>query len=183
MAEVLTEEKIIQLKEARDKAMEDTTPFPVMKDGDLAVVGDANKTEVNKHDFVLTFVIPDENGEYSEHDVEYKDIYLKPRQAVTIQRLMTALQPLFSKVRPGGKIEDYTQEEMIALASSFEGQVMDQIYRLVGFVLGVNEELVDFMTPVSVVNAYKKIMKMYPDMVKASESFFGSSPVKKTTNP
>lgn len=173
MAEVLTEEKIIQLKEARDKAMEDTTPFPVLKDGNLAVVGDANKTEINKQNFTLTFVVPDETGEYKERVVEYKDVFIRPRHAVTIQRLMTALQPLYSKIKPGGNIEDYTQEEMIELASAFEGQVMDQLYRLVGFVLGVNEELVDFIAPNSVIDAYRKIMVQYSDMVKASESFFG----------
>lgn len=183
MAEVFTEDKIIQLKEAREKAMEDTTPFPVMKDGDLAVVGDANKTEINKHDFIVKFIVPDENGEYHEHAVEYTGIYLKPRQAVTVQRLMTALQPLYSRVRTDGSIEDYTDEEIIQVASAFEGQVMDQLYRLVGFVLGVNEELIDYMAPNSVLDAYTKIMKMYPDMVKASESFFGSSSGRRKINP
>lgn len=183
MAEVFTEKKIIQLKEARDKAMEDTTPFAVMKDGDIAVVGDANKTEITKQDFTLVFLIPGDDGKYHEHPVAYKDIYLKPRQAVTVQRLMTALQPLFSKVKPGGDIEDYTQEEMIELANEFEGQVMDQLYHLVGYVLGVNKELVDFITPNSVLEAYGKIMVAYADMTKASESFFGSSSGKKKTNP
>ena len=179
MAEIFTEDKIIQLKEAREKAMEDTTPFPVMKDGDLAVVGDANKTEINKHDFVLTFIVPDKNGQYVKRDVEYKGIYMKPRQAVTVQRLMTALQPLYSMVKPGGKVEDYTEEEMMELAVAYEGTVLDQIYRLVAVVLGVNDELVDFIDPESAVNAYHKIMKLYPDMVKASDSFFGLSSAKK----
>lgn len=183
MAELFTEEKIIQLKEARDKAMEDTTPFPVMKDGDLAVVGDANKTEVKKHDFVVTFVVPDENGVYQKRNVEYKDVYLKPRQAVTVQRLMTALQPLYSKIKPGGKVEDYTADEIRELAIAYEGTVLDQIYRLVAVVLGVDDELVDYMHPDSVMEAYHKIMQLYPDMVKAAESFFGLSSGKKTTNP
>lgn len=180
MAEVFTEDKIIQLKEAREKAMEDTTPFPVMKDGDLAVVGDANKTEINKHDFILTFIVPNEDGHYVKRDVEYKNVYLKPRQAVTVQRLMTALQPLYSKVKPGGTVEDYTEEEMMQLAIAYEGTVLDQIYRLVAVVLGVNDELVDFIDPESAVDAYHKIMKQFPDMVKASDSFFGLSSAKKT---
>ena len=183
MAEVLTEDKIIQLNEAREKAMEDTTPFPVMKDGDLAVVGDANKTEIKKHDFTINFILPDDNGDYHEYTKEYKDVYLKPRQAVTVQRLMTALQPLYAKIKPGGKVEDYTPEEMIELANAFEGQVLDQLYRLVGYVLGVNDELVDYIAPDSVIEAYRKIMILYPDMVKASESFFGSSSGKKEIRP
>lgn len=183
MAELFTEDKIIQLKEAREKAMEDTTPFPVMKDGDLAVVGDANKTEINKHDFIINFVVPDDDGTYHEHSVKYENVYLKPRQAVTVQRLMTALQPLYSRVKPDGTVEDYTSEEITELVSAFEGQVTDQLYRLVGYVLGVNDELIDYMAPSSVMEAYKKIMAMYPDMVKASESFFGSSSGKTKTNP
>lgn len=172
MAELFTEEKIIQLKEARERAMEDTTPFPVMKDGDLAVVGDANKTEINKHNFQLAFVLPDEDGNYQKKVVEYKDIYLKPRHAVTVQRLMTALQPLFYRVKADGSVEDYTDEEMLEVARLYEGNVLDQIYRLVALVLGVNERLVDFIDPTSALEAYQKIMLSYPDLEKASDSFF-----------
>lgn len=183
MAELFTEDKIIQLKEARDKAMEDTTPFPVMKDGDLAVVGDANKTEINKHNFVVTFVVPDENGVYQKRDVEYKDVYLKPRQAVTVQRLMTALQPLFYKIEENGDLTDLSDEEMLEVARLYEGNVIDQIYHLVGVVLGINEELLDFMDPVSALESYHKIMLMFPDMMKASDSFFELFSGKKKAAP
>lgn len=171
MAELFTEDKIIQLKEARDKAMEDTTPFPVMKDGDLAVVGDANKTEINKHDFVLTFIFPSGDG-YETKDVEYKDVWLKPRQAVAVQRLMTALQPLFYKVQDNGSLQDLTDDEMLDVVKQYEGNVLDQIYHLVAVVLGVDERIVDYIEPNSALEAYHKIMLSYPDLVKASDSFF-----------
>lgn len=172
MAEVFTEDKIIQLKEAREKAMEDTTPFPVMKDGDLAVVGDANKTEINKHDFILKFIVPDGEGGYVEKDVEYKDVWLKPRQAVSVQRLMTALQPLFYKVKENGTLQDLTDDEMLEVVKQYEGNVLDQVYYLVASVLGVDERLVDYIEPNSALAAYHQIMLSYPDLVKASESFF-----------
>lgn len=183
MEELFTEEKIIQLKEAREKAMEDTTPFPVMKDGDLAVVGDANKTEVKKHDFVLRFIIPDENGEYKPVDIKYEDVWVKPRHSVTVQRLMTALQPLFYKVQENGKISEMSSDEMLEVVRLYEQNVIDQIYRLVAVVLGVNDELVDFIEPASVIKAFNKIMLLFPDMVKASDGFFGLSSSKKTKNP
>lgn len=171
MAEVLTEEKIIQLKEAREKAMEDTTPFPIMKDGELAVVGDANKTEINKHDFTLTFVFPNGDG-YDVKEVEYKDIWLKPRQAVTVQRLMTALQPLFYKVGENGGLTDLSDDEMMEVVEQYEGTVLDQLYHLVATVLGVDERIVDYIEPNSALEAYHQIMKQYPDLVKASDGFF-----------
>lgn len=173
MADIITQEQLLKLKEAKDKAMEDTTPFPVMKDGTLAVVGDANKTEVNKHDFELSFIIPNKDGNYEKKTVEYKDVWLKPRQAVTVQRLMTALQPLFYKVQENGSVEELSDDEMLEVARLYEGNVLDQIYRLVSLVLGVDEKLVDFIDPTSALEAYQKIMLSYPDLQKASDSFFG----------
>lgn len=172
MAEIFTEDKIIQLKEAREKAMEDTTPFPVMKDGDLAVVGDANKTEINKHDFKLTFLAPNKDGEYEEKVVEYKDVWLKPRQAVTVQRLMTALQPLFYKIKENGSVAELTNDEMLEVVKQYEGNVLDQIYYLVAVVLGVNEQLIDYIEPNSALAAFHQIMLSFSDVVKASDSFF-----------
>lgn len=172
MADIITQEQLLMLKEAKDKAMEDTTPFPVVKDGTLAVVGDANKTEVNKHDFMLSFIIPNKDGKYEKKIVEYKDIWLKPRQAVTVQRLMTALQPLFYKVQENGSVEELSDDEMLEVARLYEGNVLDQIYRLVSLVLGVDEKLVDFIDPTSALEAYQKIMLSYPDLQKASDSFF-----------
>lgn len=180
MADIITQEKLIELREAKAAADKSDIPFPIVKDGNIAVVGDANKTDLNKHDFILTFVVPDENGEYHEKSVEYKGIWLKPRHAVTVQRLMTALQPLFYKVKPDGSLEDYTDEEMLEVAEVYEGNVIDQIYRLVAVVLGVDERLVDFIAPDSALEAFHKIMLSYPDLVKASDSFFGYSSGKKT---
>lgn len=183
MADIITQEDLIKLKEAKEKAMDDTTPFPLMKDGNLAVVGDANKTEIKKHDFVISFIFPDENGEYQKKDVEYKDVFLKPRQAVTVQRLMTALMPLIYKVKEDGAIAEMDDDEMLEVLRMYEGNVIDQIYRLVAVVLGVNNELVDFMDPTSVLTAFHKIMKLFPDMIKASDSFFELFSGKKKEAP
>ena len=176
MADIITQEKLLELREAKDKANESDIPFPIVKGDDIAVVGDANKTELNKHDFKLDFVIPDENGEYQRKTVEYKDVFLKPRQAVTVQRVMTALMPLFFKVGESGKVEDLSDQEMLEVVKMYEGDVLDQIYHLVASVLGVDDRLVDYIDPTSVLEAYHQIMVAFPDLIKASESFFGLFP-------
>lgn len=179
MADIITQEKLIELKEAKEKAMESDIPFPIVKGGDIAVVGDANKTELNKHDFTLRFIYPNEDGEYEVKIVEYKGVWLKPRQAVTVQRLMTALQPLFYKLQENGKLKDLSEEEMAEVAQIYEGQVVDQLYHLVAVVLGVDDRLVDYIDPESALEAFHKIMLAFPDLVKASDSFFGFSSGKK----
>lgn len=173
MADIITQEQLIKLREAKEAANESDIPFPIVKDGDIAVVGDANKTELNKHDFTLTFIVPNGEGAYEKKDVEYKDVWLKPRQAVTVQRLMTALQPLFYKVAESGDVENLSDEEMLEVAQMYEGTVIDQIYHLVAVVLGVDERLVDYIEPESALEAFHKIMLSFPDLLKASDSFFG----------
>ena len=180
MADIITQEKLIELKEAKEKAMESDIPFPIVKGEDIAVVGDANKTEINKYNFKLTFIIPNKDGRYEAKTVEYREVYLKPRQAVTVQRLMTALQPLFYKVLENGRVQDLSDEEMIEVATLYEGTVLDQMYHLVATVLGVDERLMDYIEPTSALEAFHQIMLQYPDLVKASDSFFELSSGKKT---
>lgn len=181
MAEIITQDQLIQLREAKEAANESDIPFPIVKDGNIAVVGDANKTELNKHDFKLAFLVPNKNGDgYDRKIVEYKNVWLKPRQAVTVQRLMTALLPLFYKVKENGSVQEMNDDEMMAVVNMYEGTVLDQIYHLVAVVLGVDERLVDYIDPGSALEAYRQIMKSYPDVTKASDSFFGlSSGMKK----
>ena len=180
MADIITQEQLIKLREAKEAANESDIPFPIVKDGDIAVVGDANKTELNKHDFRLTFLVPNEETDgYDKKVVEYKDVWLKPRQAVTVQRLMTSLLPLFYKVKENGKVENLNDDEMMEVVNMYEGTVLDQIYHLVAVVLGVDERLQDYIDPASALEAYRKIMQFYPDVARASDVFFGLSSGKK----
>lgn len=175
MADIIREEDLLKMKEATEKAAESTIPFPIVKDGNVAVVGDANKTEINKRDFEITFRIPDPNSEtgYVTKKVEYKDVYPKPRQAPTIERLFTSLMPLFYKVKEDGSVQDYTQEELIELVDSINSSgAYDIMYEIVAATLGINEELVDYMTPKCVLESTFKIIKVFPDMVNAGEAFF-----------
>lgn len=175
MADILNEEDLLKIKESIDKAGESTIPFPIVKDGNVAVVGDANKTELNKHNFEIVFRIPDPKAEagYTTVKTEYKDIYIKPRQAPTVQRLFTNVMPLVRKVKVDGTIEDYSQEELIEITNALnDGGVYDIMYELVATVIGVHPDLVDYMTPKSVFDAVLKIIQVFPDMVNAGEAFF-----------
>lgn len=174
MEKVLTQEDLLRMKEAANKASESTIPFPIVKDGTVAVVGDANKTALNKHDFTITFCIPDQNAEtgYAVRHVEYKDVYPKPRQASDIERLVTMMMPIMHKVKQDGTVEDYTTEELIALTEALNDGVYDLMYQLVERVVGVHKDLVDYMTPKSVFENTMKIFECYPDMLNAGEAFF-----------
>ena len=89
-----------EISEALDKAEEDTTPFMVVTDQDLNVVGDANKTELNKHDYKIAFRIF-KDGKYEWIDKEFKDVYITPRNDVKVSRMLTQLMPYFKKIEDG----------------------------------------------------------------------------------
>lgn len=173
MAEIISQEELLKMKEVVDRAANDDTPFPIVKDGNVAVAGDPNKTALNKTDFKISFRIPNGKGEYITRDVEYKDVYLTPRRALTASRLVTSLMPLFRNAKQDGSISDYTDEEMIVLVHSLDENVIDLMYKLVAAVVGVDEELTEYMIPKSVLDAILKIFIVYPDLVNTGDAFFG----------
>lgn len=173
MANILREEDLLKMKESVDKAADSTIPFPIVKDGDIAVVGDVNKTELNKHDFKIAFRVPNGEGGHTTREVEYKDVYLTPRRSVTASRLITSMMPLFRKVKENGDISEYSDAEMREMVDEMDDNVIDLMYKLVATVVGVNDELADFMIPKSVLDAVLQILKDYPDLVNTGDAFFG----------
>ena len=173
MEEFLKEEDLIKMKDAVDKAADSTIPFPIVKDGNIAVVGDANKTELNKHDFKIAFRIPDGNGGHMTKEVEYKDVYLTPRRSVTASRLITSMMPLFRKVKKDKTISEYELDEIREMVDEMDDNVIDLMYKLVSTVVGVSEELTDYMIPKSVLDSVMQILKDYPDLVNTGDAFFG----------
>lgn len=154
-----------------EAAADSVVPFQVTKDDELAVVGDANKTEINKHDFTITFKVPTEKG-YVTKTKEFKGVFLKPRYESKVVKLVTELLPLFRKVTADGSVENYTREEKLAIMNDFSDELYDIMYDLVGVVLGIDKDIADYMTQASAVQAAAQIIEMYPEMVNEADTFF-----------
>lgn len=58
----ITQEEILKIKDAMKKAEESESPFPILKDGELAVVGDVNDIGKKKHDYTIKFRFPESWG-------------------------------------------------------------------------------------------------------------------------
>ena len=164
------------IKEGIDKAPESPTPFPVIQDDKLSVIGDANETQVNKHDYKIKFIIPadyiDDKDEDEVKEVEYKNVRITPRQRASVVTAMCRLLPYFRNVKEDGTVEDYQPEEVVALMSRFDDPMLDTLYNLVATVLRIDKELIEFMDYLSVIEATAQIILDYPDMVNEAEAFF-----------
>lgn len=172
----MTKEEYMKIKQGLDGAQDSTIPFPVVQDDTIAVVGDANKTENKKYDYTIRFCIPHktEKGlEVTTKDKEYKDVYITPRQQATLQKVMVEFLMYFRKPnKEDGSVADYTQDELNQIIASMDEKITDDMYMLVGTVLGVDEDLREYMMPSSVLSALNKIIRNYPDMVNSADTFF-----------
>lgn len=160
-----------EISEALDKAEEDTTPFMVVTDQDLNVVGDANKTEINKHDYKVAFRIY-KDGKYEWVEKEFKDVYITPRNDVKVSRMLTQLMPYFKKIEDG-KTKKYEKEEILDILT--QDTILDAMYDTVAAVLSIPDNLKDLMAPESVIQAAAQIIKDYPEAVNEADTFFGKS--------
>lgn len=165
-----------KMKEDLEAAQTDTTPF-VIPDSEVTVVGDANKTEINAHDFEITFRIPQEMEDGTIKQVkktqEYKGVYITPRLDRKLSRLIASMMPYFKKANDDGTVSDYTQEELAKISKDFEGEILDMMYDVVGELLGIHKELRQYMMVDSVEASVTKIFRQIPELINEGETFFG----------
>lgn len=172
----MTQEELKLLMNQIKEAEGDVTPFPVVQENEIAVVGDANKTEIKKTTFTITFAMPKENDgkiEYERHVVTYKDVYPKPRQMVSIDRLIALLGPYLKRPNDDGTVSDYTEEENAKIIKAFDEDITSIMYQLVATVIGIDSSLIDYMLPSSVFENLMKIIRFYPELWNEGDTFFG----------
>lgn len=164
------------IDEALDTAQESTTPFAVVNgEGELFVAGDANKTELNTHDYTITFRVPvQENGKtaYKRLTKEYKDVYITPRMDVQVNKMMVQLMPYFKKPLENGEIGKYDLDEAKQIVNEFSDELMDTLYDTVACVLRIPQDLKEYMLPTSVMESIAKIIREYPETVNEADTFF-----------
>lgn len=179
-----------KMEKSIDAAPESPTPFPLVKDEKLIVVGDANETQVNKHDFTITFRLPDGVVEGEKvvggvlKEVEYKDVFVPPRQSGKVISSLCRMLPFFRKiidtamdnhgedVAEEKKAISFTQDEVVSMLAEFGDDFVDDMYDLVGKFLKIDEALVDFITPESAMKATLQILNEYPEIINEAEAFF-----------
>lgn len=166
-----------EIKEGIDKAPESPVPFPVVKDEKLSVVGDANETQINKHDFTIQFRLPEGivDGEKVDggvlKEIEYKDVFITPRQSGKVVSALCRMLPFFRKIVDKG-VSEYSKEDVIQMLAEFGDDFVDDMYDLVGKTLNIDNALIDYMLPSSAVQATVKIVTEYPEIVNEAEAFF-----------
>ena len=160
---------------ALKEAEKSVTPFAVVDNNEMSVVGDANETQKNIHDFEITFRVPEKNGDkftYKTHKVEYKDIFITPRMDAKVVKAVTTIMPYFKKVKMDGSVGELTTEERRMIFESLDDEFYDAMYDVVATVLRIDKDLKDLMEPGCVLKALAQIIEMFPETINEADTFF-----------
>lgn len=188
---VLTPEQIFELQSYLKEAQTDVTPFPVVQEEELSIIGDANKTEVKYVDMVMGFRTPKELferknvkadnvqtvGAYYVYEMEYKNCTITPRHDVRILGALLKVIPFFLKAREenNGSLEFASPEELIFMMATCADDIVLAMYNVVGAFLRIDDELGQCMFPAHVFNCLAIFFKTYPEALNEADLFFGLS--------
>lgn len=193
--EKMTEaEQLGELVKANEKAKTDDTPYIAVENDELHVIGDPNKTEVKKHNYVIDFAFPNtaeikqmlkDNGEkilletedFIKVRREFKDMYLLPRRATHVMEAFAQVQTFITSVsreNEDGELEftPKTEKEMLTMLKTLNREVEDSIYRAVGAFLRLSDFETDCMILTDVMYNAVKIASDNPDLMNGSNLFF-----------
>lgn len=184
--ETITEKQLadgmLAVNDALNAAEEDDTPYPVVADGKINVIGDPNKTEIPKCSTRISFRFPkgmikpeaaDASGEtWDVKRMEFKDVEIPPRRDLQVLNAAVQVLPYFRKVIEDGTVEKMSSEEIMAIAATMGDEAIDSMYMLVLRVLDIDDDLAAFITPVSALRATVDILKAFPNIANEADGFF-----------
>ena len=181
---MLTQEQFLEMSKSLKKAEEDDTPIIALVNDELNVVGDANKTQLNKHTYTLRFRFPQsyeqfrtpdsyDVGSWFVNELIFEDVYVSPRRDLQVVSAIMEIVPYFKSVSESGELQDKTEKELIDFAKNIPHNIIDDMYDVVSAFLGVDDSLVDFMSPMSVIDTMGKLIEDYPEVFNEADVFFG----------
>lgn len=190
--EMIKMEQLDELKQAIKEAEKDDTPYIGIKDEELHVLGDPNKTEIKAADYVVHFGFPntpeykakaqmhgDEmgretpDGRYFESIRKFTNVYLTPRRMAGVISAMAQLEAFLLKVTDNGEIREMNDDEMRMILTGLYNELSDAVYDVVATVLSIPYDEVDFMLPMNAVQNAVKIYINNASAVNETDLFFG----------
>lgn len=186
--EKMTPEQFLAINEKLKEAEKDDTPYPVLNDGNVYVVGDPNKTETKKHDYTVRFRYPrsfepyfenikgaDVIGNYVMVDVEYKDVHVAPINDIKVTTGIANMQPFYKKLEENGDISDYTEDEMMKLLEDLDNEILASMYQIVRAFLNIDEQASYYITIPCVLDLVVKFIEDFPETFNEADAVFGLS--------
>ena len=190
--EMISIDQLGELKGAVEKAREDDTPYIGIKDDELHILGNPNKTEIQAADYVVHFAFPNtdewrtraeangdeigkttDDGRYFLATRHYKNVYLTPRRMGAVVSALAQIESFLYKIMDNGEIKEMSYNEMVSLLTVMNGELSDATYEVVATVLRIPYDEMEWMLPANTMENAVKIARNNPSAVNEADLFFG----------
>lgn len=183
-------EDFIAMKQAMDKAEEDTTPYITTDEDDgLQIVGDPNKTEITKYQYDIQFAYPKDDAIKKRlHDLRdckilketdnyivctrtFKDVWVPPRIYPSVQTAFAELYRFFNAITDDGGLRDLEEDEIIEVLRMLGQDMIEAMCHAVATILGISEQEEPCMISISVMPVIMRMIDDFPEIVNGMDFF------------
>ena len=181
----ITREEFEELKRKFDEAESDDTPFAVVANDEIGIVGDPDKTEMKKGEYTVKFGFPNteewkaqidpkdifkETENYIGVERTFKDVFISPRRHSAVLAAFTELYAFFNYITDDGEVRDLTEEEIPHALVILDNNI-DAVFKAVGSILGLDEAVYECMIPVSASTTLVKMVADFPEIINETDFF------------
>lgn len=184
----MTVEQFIEMKKKMDEAENDTTPYAVTENDDISVVGDVNKTEIKKHEYVIQFAYPNsdywkerikregakiirETENYIGVEKRFKDVWIPPRVHTAVQTAFAEVYQFFNIATEDGNVRDLTNEEIVEALRILNQTMVESMCHAVATVLRIEPEEEPCMLPTSTMVTILLMIEDFPEVINGMDFF------------
>lgn len=180
---MITKEEFEEIKRTIDGTEADNTPFAVVTDDEIGIIGDPNETEQKKGEYTIRFGFPNtkawreqidpkdifrETENYIGVEKTYTDVFVSPRRHATVLAAFTELYAFFNYITDDGEVRELTEEEL-PMALQLLDENTDAVYRAVGAVLGLDVTVSEWMLQTSASYALLKMINDFPEIINEAD--------------
>ena len=181
----ITREEFEEIKRRFDEAENDDTPYAIVANDEIGIVGDPDKTEQKKGEYTIRFGFPN-TPEWREHidpkeifketenyigvEKTFKNVFISPRRHSIVISAFTELYAFFNYITDDGEIRELTEEE-IPMALQMLDENIDAVYKAVASVIGIDADIAEWMFQTDATTALLKMIKDFPEIVNETDFF------------
>ena len=188
----MTVEQFIEMKKKMDEAENDNTPYAIVANDQIQVVGDPNQTEVKKHEYKVQFAYPNtkewkevlkeegvrllnETENYIGAERTYKNVWVSPRYHTAVQTSFVELYRFFVATTEDGELRDLTPDEIIEVLRMLDQPMQDAMCHAIATVLRIPREMEEFIMLPSAVSVVMQMIQEFPEIINGVDFFTNRS--------
>ena len=189
--EMINVDQLGELKGAIEEARNDDTPYIGIKDDEIHVLGNPNKTEIKPADYVVRFAFPNTEEWRAKAEVNgdkitgtskdkqfllterhFRNVYLSPRRMGAVVSALAQIESFLYQITENGELKELSRAEMMGLSQVMNGELSDATYDVVATVLRIPYDEMEWMLPLNTIENVVKIAKNNPSAINEADLFF-----------